>query len=104
MSGGVDEITQALDGMRAKGAHSVFLAGHSQGGLFAPHYAGLHRVEGVLAIAPGGQVDASVFVTNLSSHVARAKQMVDEGRGNDKASFSAMRAAEQCAPELARQS
>lgn len=87
LSGGIDEITRALDGMRAKGARRVFLAGHSQGGLFALYYAGLHRVDGVLAIAPGGQVDAGAFVTNLSSHVARARQMVGEGRGNDRSDF-----------------
>jgi pimeloyl-ACP methyl ester carboxylesterase len=88
MSGGVDEITQALDAMRAKGARKVFVAGHSQGGLFALHYAGLHRVDGVLPIAPGGQVDVPSFVDKLSSHVEKARQMVDEGRGGEKAAFA----------------
>lgn len=88
MSGGVDEITQAIEGMRAKGARRIFVAGHSQGGLFAVHYAGQQRVDGVIAIAPGGQVDAPVFVTNLSSHVAKAKQMISEGRGNEKTDFA----------------
>jgi pimeloyl-ACP methyl ester carboxylesterase len=88
MNGAVDEITRALDAMRAKGARKVFVAGHSQGGLFALHYGGVHKVDGVVAIAPGGQVDAQVFVTALGQHVAAARRMVDEGRGNEKAEFA----------------
>lgn len=88
MKAGVDEITRALDAMRAKGARKVFVAGHSQGGLFALHYGGLHRVDGLVAVAPGGQVDAPSFVTALEQYVAKARQMVDEGRGNEKADFA----------------
>jgi pimeloyl-ACP methyl ester carboxylesterase len=88
MNGGVEEISNALNAMRAKGAQKVFVAGHSQGGLFALHYAGLHSVDGVIPVAPGGQVDAGNFTMNLSSHVAKAKSMVGEGRGNDTAAFA----------------
>lgn len=87
MHGGVEEITRALDAMRARGVRKVFLAGHSQGGLFALHYAGLHRVDGVLPIAPGGQVDGASFVPKLAPHVEKARQMVSEGRGNERADF-----------------
>ena len=87
MNGGVAEITRALDAMRAKGARKVFVSGHSQGGLFALHYGGLHRVDGLVPIAPGGQVDAAAFVAALGQHVATARQMVDAGRGNEKAGF-----------------
>lgn len=88
MNGGVDEITRALDSMRAKGARKVFVTGHSQGGFFALHYGGLHRVDGLVPIAPGGQVDAGAFVAALGPHVATAKQMVDEGHGNEQADFA----------------
>lgn len=88
MSGGVEEITRALDALRAKGVRKVFVAGHSQGGLFAVYYAGLHRVDGVLPIAPGGQVDAAFNVANLAPYVEKARQMVGEGRGSDKADFA----------------
>ena len=88
MNGGVDEISRALDAMRAKGARKVFVTGHSQGGLFALHYGGLKRVDGLVLIAPGGQVDAGSFVTALGQYVTKAKQMVDEGRGNEKADFA----------------
>jgi len=88
MSAGVDEITRALDTMRAKGARKVFVAGHSQGGLFAVHYGGVYRVDGLIPIAPGGQVDAGPFVNALGQHVAAARQMVDEGRGGEQATFT----------------
>ena len=84
---GVDEVTRALDAMRAKGAHKLFVAGHSQGGLFAVHYGGQHKVDGIIAIAPGGQVDMAGFVRALGEHVAKARQMVAAGGGADKASF-----------------
>lgn len=87
IKGGVDEISQALDAMRAKGAHKVFVAGHSQGGLFALYYAGLNHVDGVIAVAPGGQVDSGTISTAVSSYVAQAKDMIKEGRGDEKASF-----------------
>lgn len=88
MNGGVDEITRALDAMCAKGVNKVFVAGHSQGGLFAVYYAGLHRVDGILPIAPGGQVDAASNVANLAPYVEKARQMISAGRGNDKADFA----------------
>lgn len=37
---------------------------------------------------PGGAVDAKVFITNLGPHVARARQMVAEGRAGEKAEFA----------------
>ncbi len=88
MQEGVEEITRALDAMRANGVRKVFVAGHSQGGLFAVHYAGLHPVDGVLPIAPGGQVDSAFNVANLAPYIEKAKQMVNEGRGSEKAVFA----------------
>lgn len=83
----VAEITSALEAMRAKGAKKLFVAGHSQGGLNALLYAGRHPVAGVIAIAPGGQVNAGAFPRTLGKHVATARQMVTEGRGHEKAGF-----------------
>src|SRR4051794_919699 len=34
------QVQEALDGMRAKGATKLFVAGHSQGGIFALHVGG----------------------------------------------------------------
>ena len=70
------------------GKNTVFVARHIRGGIFALHYAGQHSVDGVIPIAPGGQVDARSFIDNLSSHVGNAKSMVSEGRGNERATFA----------------
>jgi len=87
MNGGVEEITHALDAMRAKGARKVFVSGHSQGGLFALHYGSLHSVDGLIPVAPGGQVDARSFTDALGQYVYKAKKMIKKGQGNEKADF-----------------
>lgn len=87
MKAGVDEITRALEAMRANGARKVFVTGHSQGGLFALHYGGMHQVDGLVPIAPGGLVDAPAFVSTIGHHVTKAKKMIDEGKGGEKAEF-----------------
>lgn len=87
MNGAANEITAALAALRAQGAQKVFVAGHSQGGLFALYFGGRHAVDGLIAIAPGGQVDADAFVQALGQHVSAAKAMVDAGRGDETASF-----------------
>ena len=88
MQSAVNEISAALDALRAKGAKKVFVAGHSQGGLFALHYGGLHGVDGIVAIAPGGSHGASAFRGALGGHVAKAKAMIDAGNGQATESFA----------------
>lgn len=88
LDGAIGEVTRALEAMRAKGAKKLFVSGHSQGGIFALLYGGRHKLDGVVAIVPGGTVDANVFRSNLGAHVARARQMVAEGRGAEKAEFA----------------
>lgn len=88
MAGAVNEISAALDAMRAKGAKKFFVAGHSQGGLNTLHYGSQQTVDGLIAIAPGGSHGARDFATALGSHVSTAKSMIDEGRGSEKAVFA----------------
>jgi len=87
MRDAVDEVSRALDAMRAKGVKKVFVSGHSQGGLFAMHYAGQQQVDGIVPIAPGGMSDSKKLASEFARHVAKAKQMVAEGRGGEKAEF-----------------
>ena len=75
------EVDAALGSMRAKGATKLFVAGHSQGGIFALHFAGGHAVDGVVAIAPGGNVGSTVFHDKLGDMLAVARKAVDEGKG-----------------------
>src|SRR3954471_13339177 len=50
------EVASALEALRAKGVQRLFIAGHSQGGIFALYLGGRLPVEGIIAIAPGGNV------------------------------------------------
>ena len=81
------EIEAAFEGMRAKGASKFFVVGHSQGGIFALHYAATHPVNGVVAIAPGGSVASPVFRKEVGAAVERARKLVEEGRGGEKTRF-----------------
>jgi dienelactone hydrolase len=88
INGAVNEITAALDAMRAKGAKKLFVAGHSQGGLFALLYAGRQQVDGAIAIAPGGNHGAETYRNALGGQVGMAKGMIDAGRGNETERFA----------------
>lgn len=88
MQGAVTEISAALNSMRAKGAKKFFVAGHSQGGLNALYYGSQQTVDGLIAIAPGGNHGARDFGTALGGHVSKAKDMVEQGRGGEKDTFA----------------
>lgn len=88
MNTAVNEIATALNSMRTKGAKKVFVAGHSQGGLFALYYGGIKQVDGIIAIAPGGSHGATAFRNALGGHVGVAKGMIDAGRGNETERFA----------------
>jgi len=82
-----EQVEAALSSLRGKGAQKVFVAGHSQGGVFTLHFAGKHAVDGIICIAPGGSVASQVFREKLGNSVARARQMVAEGKGDEKSRF-----------------
>jgi pimeloyl-ACP methyl ester carboxylesterase len=87
VAGAEKEVESALDSLRAKGATNLFVAGHSQGGLFALYFGGKHPVGGIVAIAPGGNVGNPVFREKLGESVEQARKLVADGKGDDKASF-----------------
>lgn len=88
MQGAVNEIAAALNAMRAKGAKKLFVAGHSQGGLNALHYGTQQTADGLIAIAPGGNHGTANFQKALGEHVSTAKNMIEAGKGNEKADFA----------------
>lgn len=79
------EVEAALAALRGRGAHKVFVAGHSQGGLFAFYFGGRHEVDGIIAIAPGGDVANPIFREKLGASVELARKLVAEGKGDDRA-------------------
>jgi len=83
VAGADREVAAALDRLRAGGATHVFVVGHSQGGLFALHFGGVRAVDGIVAIAPGGNVANTVFREHLGETVALARQLIAEGKGNE---------------------
>ena len=74
------EVEAALQGLREKGAQKLFVAGHSQGGVFALYFGTRHLPDGVIAIAPGGNVGNSLFLDKLGETVELARQLVAEGK------------------------
>lgn len=82
------EVATALTSLRQQGASKVFVAGHSQGGLFALHVGGRQAVAGIIAIAPGGNVASPLFREKLAEPVDLARRLVAEGKGQEKARFA----------------
>ncbi len=81
------EVRAALDKLRARGAQKMFVAGHSQGAVFALHYAGKYPLDGLIIIAPGGNVATSFFQQQVGSSVARARSLVVSGKGDERGEF-----------------
>ena len=78
------EVDAALKALRDKGARKVFVAGHSQGGLFALHYGDAHAVGGIIAIAPGGNVASPIYNEKLGQYLDNARKLVADGKGDEK--------------------
>jgi hypothetical protein len=78
------EVEAALDTLRGKGAKALFVSGLSQGGLFALHFGTAHHVDGIIAIAPGGNVGNALFAEKLGDTVESARKLVAAGKGNEK--------------------
>jgi pimeloyl-ACP methyl ester carboxylesterase len=81
------EIETALDSLRSKGAKKLFVAGHSQGGLFALYFGTKHVVDGIIAIAPGGNVSRPAFLEKLGASVELARTLIACGKGDEKTKF-----------------
>ena len=82
---GEEEVEAALAGLRGKGAKKVFVAGHSQGGVFSLHLAGKLAADGFITIAPGGNVAGRIYLDQVGASLSRARQLVAEGKGNEPA-------------------
>lgn len=82
------QVEEALDGLRAKGATKLFVAGHSFGGTFAFRLGSRLPVDGVIAIAPGGAADALVTRQMLADSLAQARKYVAEGKGSQRMQLS----------------
>lgn len=81
------EVSAALAGLRSKGAKKLFVAGHSQGAMFALHYAGKNPLDGLIIIAPGGDVSTNFYRQQVGVSVARARSLAASGKGDERGAF-----------------
>jgi pimeloyl-ACP methyl ester carboxylesterase len=81
------EVEAALDALRGKGAKKLFVVGHSQGGLFALYFGTKHIVDGIIAIAPGGNVSSPAFLEKLGASVELARTLIAVAKGEEKTKF-----------------
>lgn len=83
----VEEVSAALKELRAKGAKKVFVVGHSQGGVFSIYYASRQPLDGLVIIAPGGNVATNFYQSKISGSVERARDLVSGGKGGETGDF-----------------
>lgn len=81
------QVQEALEGLRAKGAGKLFVSGHSQGGLFAIHLGGRLALDGIIPIAPGGNVAADAYRQKIGASLDEARKLVADGKGAERRSL-----------------
>lgn len=86
------ELDKVIDGLRADGATAIVVAGHSLGGNGAIAYAGSHVVKGVISLAGAHNPERFVNRAEIKESLAKARTMLDEGRGAETANFNEVNA------------
>ena len=88
LSATMTEIDDAVASLKKNGATKIFVGGHSIGASVAVAYAvKKNDIEGVLLIAPAHTNEMEGFQEQLSANVAYAKQMVNDGKGDEVLSY-----------------
>jgi len=84
----LDEIAAAINQLKQKGATKIVVAGHSMGANAALAYAANRGgVAGVIMLAPGHFPDLPQLQEIVKEGVAKARGMVQSGRGAQNAEF-----------------
>jgi pimeloyl-ACP methyl ester carboxylesterase len=82
------EIDQAVAHLKAQGAKKIVLAGHSMGGDIALAYAANRgHIAGIILLVPASIPDMPGTLQQFAPDVARAKQLIDAGHGDQVAAF-----------------
>lgn len=81
------QVSEAISSLRKRGATKIFLAGHSQGAVFALYYASRNPLDGLILVAPGGNVATAFYQQQIGSSVSRARQLVVAGKGEETGEF-----------------
>lgn len=88
-----DDAQAEMDGyvakLRAAGAQRIVIVGHSIGGNAVIGYGARHQgIAGYVALAPAHNPENPAVQKMVGDDVARAKAMIDAGKGGDKGSFA----------------
>jgi pimeloyl-ACP methyl ester carboxylesterase len=87
----MNEIDAAVADLKAKGATRIVVIGHSLGANAAIGYAARHPgLAGVVALAPGHLPEEDPMRSFVADAVARAKQLIAAGQGNEVQTFPDM--------------
>lgn len=82
------EINNHVTRMKASGAESVFVAGHSLGAIAAAGYAARHNdIQGIILLAPGHFTGWPGFHRFFIDDLEKADAMIKAGKGDSKSSF-----------------
>ena len=82
------EIDDSIADLKSHGATAIVVAGLSQGGLAAIAYGATHAdIIGVIAYAPADDPVGKSRQPAIAATIAKAQQMVANGKGSEKASF-----------------
>lgn len=76
------QVDDAIELMRGQGATHIFVSGHSMGAAFALYYGGIRDIDGIIGLAPGGNVGNKYFKKKLGKYVAKAKKLIADGKGD----------------------
>lgn len=81
------EIDAAVEQLRQRGARTIIVAGHSFGAAGAVRYATKHKVDGVIALAPGHYPEGKYFSGVTAESRNRAQAMVEAGKPDESGWF-----------------
>lgn len=81
------DIDAAVGQLRQRGARTIILAGHSFGAAGAVRYAGRHKVDGVIALAPGHYPEGGYFTNLTANSRSKAQALLDAGKPDETGWF-----------------
>ena len=82
------EIDVAVKSLKSKGATKIIVGGHSMGANAAIGYGTIRDgLAGILAVAPGHVPDVGGYQKRIGHDWQRARDMVEAGKGKEKAEF-----------------
>lgn len=83
------EIDDAVAQLKAQGATTIVVGGHSMGANAALGYgASRDGIAGIMAIAPGHIPESDRYQSGIGNDWQRAKKMVDAGKGGETSQFN----------------